>query len=386
MNFSVAVAIGDPALREEVLKALAAVSAGIADEDCWAADAADIVAAVKRSQPDVLVLGLEGLSEDIGETLKRIVSLQAAPRVIAVSRRAEPDAILKAMRSGASEFVYPPFEGAFAEACQRIAESCRRREPELQSLGRVLGFVAAKGGCGATTLACHAAAHLREGSKKSILLADLDSYSGLVGLLMQVAAHHTVADALQNLHRLDVTLWKAMVLQAACGVDVIPAPAAPFDFGASLRKLPQLLRFWRAQYDLTILDFGHGFTPLLAEVAEWVDTVAVVCTNEVPALRQAKLLLQGLGQRNCGTNRVRLIINRMPKRTEIQLPELERIMNYPIQATLPNDYKSLADAYTEPHLLSASHPLGTHMAQVAAQLAGMTLPEPKKGFRLSLFH
>jgi len=127
-----------------------------------------------------------------------------------------------------------------------------------------------------------------------------------------------------------------------------------------------------------VVDFGHGLTPLLADLMEWIDTLAVVATNEVPALRQAKLLVQGLAKRNFGTKRVRLVINRMPKMPEIQVPELERIMNFPIEATLPNDYKSLAEAYSEPRLLTSTHPLGRQMAKVAAQLVGLSLPEPKK--------
>ena len=188
----------------------------------------------------------------------------------------------------------------------------------------------------------------------------------MAGLLLQIAPHYSLADALQNLHRLDFTLWKGLVSTAASGLEVIPAPPAPFDPGTVTRNLSHLTRFWRSQYDLTVLDLGHGFTPLVAGLVEWIDVLAVVTTNELPALRQAKVLVQGLTQRNYGTRRVRLVINRMPKRSDIQVPELERIMGFPIQTTLPNDYHSLAEAYAQPKLLESTQ-LGFGLAKLACE-------------------
>jgi hypothetical protein len=83
---------------------------------------------------------------------------------------------------------------------------------------------------------------------------------------------------------------------------------------------------------------------------------------------------------------VRLIVNRMPRRPKIQLPELERLMSFPIQATLPNDYRSLAEACMEPRLLAADHPLGAQMAEVAAQLAGLPAGGRKKTRWLSFLN
>jgi pilus assembly protein CpaE len=383
---TVAVAIGDQALRKQIVGALRSLRATIADEDCWQPETAELVAGIARLHTGIVLLGLGGLNGDPGELLTRIAALKAPPRVIAVNDSADPVAILKAMRSGAAEFIYPPFESGFAEAFNRVLADCLKQQPAPEaSLGRTIGFVSAKGGCGATTLACHAADYLRRVHRKCTLLADLDLCSGMAGVLLQISPHYSVADALQNLHRLDLTLWKAMVSVTPDGLDVIPAPPPPYDLGPSSRKLSHLLRFWRSQYEITVADFGHGFTPLLADLVEWIDVLAVVSTNEVHALRQAKLILQGLEQRNQGAKRVRLVVNRMPKRPEIQVPELERIIGFPIQATLPNDYKSLAEAYAHPSLIEHTSFLGAHMAELAAVLAGIPAGRATKHRRFAIF-
>jgi pilus assembly protein CpaE len=378
-----AIAIRDQALRQQVLDALQPLPAKVAELDCTGTGGAELLASIARLRPGIVLLGLCGLPADAGEVLAQIAALEHAPLTIAVNDSADPASILKALRAGAAEFVYPPFDGAFAEAFERVAaESLKKRPAAEAALGRIIGFVSAKGGCGATTLACHSADYLYRTRHKQVLLADLDLYSGMAGMLLQIAPHYSLADAVQNLHRLDLTLWKAMVSVAPSGLEVMPAPPPPYDLGSASRELSHLLRFWRSQYDLTVVDLGHGFTPLLAELVEWIDVLAVVTTNEVPALRQAKFLVQGLAQRNYGTRRVRLVINRMPKRPAIQAPELERIMGYPIQTTLPNDYKSLAEAYAQPRLLEPTSFLGGHMANLAAALAELA-PEPgKKNRRL----
>jgi pilus assembly protein CpaE len=379
-SVSVALAIRDKALRQQVLEAIQSVPAMILDQDCPATSQEELLASVTRLRPGIVLLGLSDLPGDASELMARMASLDPAPLIIAVNATADAASILKAMRSGAAEFVYPPFDGAFSEAFHRVAADCLKKSTAAGSAeGRIIGFVSAKGGCGATTLACHSADYLHRSRRKHVLLADLDLSSGMAGLLLQIAPHYSLADALQNLHRLDFTLWKGLVSTAVSGLEVIPAPPAPFE-GTAARNLSHLMRFWRSQYDLTVLDLGHGFTPLVAGLVEWIDVLAVVTTNELPALRQAKVLVQGLTQRNYGTRRVRLVINRMPKRTEIQVPELERIMGFPIQTTLPNDYRSLAEAYAQPKLLESTSFLGRHIANMAAALAEIA-PEPVKKSR-----
>ena len=55
-------------------------------------------------------------------------------------------------------------------------------------------------------------------------------------------------------------------------------------------------------------------------------------------------MAQNLAGRGFGANRVKLVINRMPKRPPIRLPELEKIMGLPIHSVIPNDYQVLSEA------------------------------------------
>ena len=138
-----------------------------------------------------------------------------------------------------------------------------------------------------------------------------------------------------------------------------------------------MLRFWRTHYDLTLVDFGHGITPALLDVLDSIDTLVVVTTNEVLALKQAKQMILSLAARNFGANRVKLVINRMPKRAQMQLPELEKVMGHSIYAEIPNDYAPLNEAYSVPRLLDAGSELATQIGNFAARLIGVAAQEKK---------
>ena len=379
---TVAVAVAELKLRRQVMEALQKVSVPVLGENCAGDSLDELVASVERLRPRILILGLTELPADPFLVLALLLKLDPAPSIVVVNDCAEPEIILKAMRAGAAEFVYPPLGSpAFSESMRRVIVNCGRVVREERSAGSVVGFVSAKGGCGATTLACHSSRYLRQTAKKEVLLADLDMASGITGPIMQAVARYSLDEALQNLHRMDLKLWKALVATAPSGVDGMPAPPDIAGAQPMTKKMPQMLRFWRMQYDLTILDLGHGMAQPLLDVLDSIDTLVLVATNEVPTLRQAKQMIQALAARNFGANRLKLVINRMPKRAQIQLPELELVMGHPIHSAIPNDYERVNEAYSEPRLVDPNCDLGTQIGKFAANLAGITTTEKKpRGF------
>jgi pilus assembly protein CpaE len=297
------------------------------------------------------------------------------------------------MRAGASEFLYPPLEGQLAEALSRAAAECEREGTRRLPGGRIVAFLSAKGGCGATTLACHVAGYLHKKFKKRVLLADIDFVSGNAGLLMGTDQRYNIMDALDHLNRLDLTLWKSLAASTAEGPDFIAAPLEPVELAGRVESLTALMRFWRSQYDYTIADLGHGLTPATCALLNTFDSLTLVTTAEMPALRLAKQIIGTIGRSgigpmdgplNAGASRLRLVVNRMPRRAPIQLPELERIMGFPIYSVVPNEYQLLQEAYAEPKLLDPDSTLGIPIAALAAKISGA--PQgPKKARRLGLF-
>ena len=100
-----------------------------------------------------------------------------------------------------------------------------RRRDGAKGNGKSFGFFSAKGGCGATTLACHVAAELGRAQQK-VLLADFDLDAGMVAFITKTKAVYSILDAVNNLHRLDISYWKALVSNGIPGVEIVSSPMA----------------------------------------------------------------------------------------------------------------------------------------------------------------
>ena len=104
---------------------------------------------------------------------------------------------------------------------------------------------------------------------------------------------------------------------------------------------------------------------------EEIDEVCLVTTLEVPALHQSKQIIQTLLDSGYGKNRIRLVLNRSPKRLDITPGELEKMLGVPIFFMVPNDYPELYETYAEGRMLNRNSDLGKQIAKLAAKLASL---------------
>jgi len=137
-----------------------------------------------------------------------------------------------------------------------------------------------------------------------------------------------------------------------------------------------VLSFARPQYDWTLVDLGRSLTRMGMAALEEIDEACLVTTLEVPALHQSKQIIQTLIDSGYGKNRIKLILNRAPKRLDITPGELEKMLGTPIFATVPNDYPELYETYAEGRMLSRTCELGKHITKLATKLANLEEEKP----------
>ncbi len=381
--FTAALMIANNELREAVTTALHQMPSRILFGQAITEEAKNFLHNFSEQKPDVVLLDAKLIPGPLEPFLKMVRELPVKPVIIAVNSSADPELILSAMRSGASEFLFPPFGEDLNQAIDRRISEQRRTREAVGRHGRVVGFLSAKGGCGATTVACHVAADLQRQSNSDILLADMDMHSGMVHFLMKAKSQYTVLDALNNLHRLDRNYWKALVSNGTPRLEIIAAPDP-----VTMREMPdpehlrKVLSFVRTQYDWSLVDMGSNLDYLGLSILDDVDELCLLTTFEVPALHRAKQIMQKLVDSGYGRNRLRLVLNRVPSRTEVTLVEIEKLFGWPIYALLPEDGPALYEAYSEGKLLPVSANLSKHVSRLTRKLTGMSEPKQKGMFRL----
>lgn len=333
---------------------------------------------IERMRPEVMFVDISELRDPLDQVIRGIRSTSVSPFVLTLNTGAGTDMILNAMRAGAAEYLFPPFAEPLRAALERIGNERRNATQLVRRGGHTIAFMSSKGGCGATTIACHTAVELPAQSKGKVLLADLDFDAGMVGFLLKTKSAYSISDAVKNTQRLDESYWKAIVSNGIAGLEIINAPPPSSRQALKPEQLRFVLSFVRTQYDWIVLDLGRSLSPSTTSAIEEVDDLFLVTTMEVPALHQTKVIVQKLTESGYGRNRLHLILNRAPKRFDLTLQELESMMGVPIYASIPSDYIPLNESYSEGKLIGRGTSLGKHFTRLAMSIAGVS--DAKKKF------
>jgi len=347
-------------------------------------DVSNFLDRLERMRPDVVLVDISGWREPLEGLVASIKAAAGDPMIIALNTSAQADAILSSLRAGINEYLFPPLQDTLRKALER--RSVEKSRGRVKGSGKSIGFVSAKGGCGATTLVCHVAAELGRMNQK-VLLADLDLDAGMVGFITKTKSVYSILDAVNNLHRLDISYWKALVSNGIPGVEIVSTPLAlaskqqPKD-----DQMRQILAFARPHYDWTMVDLGRSLSRMCMAALDEIDELCLVTTLEVPALHQSKQIIQTLLDSGFGKNRVKMVLNRAPKRLDITPGELEKMLGTPIYFMVPNDYPELYETYAEGRMLNRNSELGKTMTRLAGRLANMDDESPTNGKkRFALF-
>jgi len=369
---TIGLAIENRDLWEQTQACLGALPFRIIVQHQDVGDVSNFLDRLERMRPDVVLVDISGWREPLEGLVSSIRAVTGDPMIIALNTAADPSAILSSLRAGINEYLFPPLEEPLRRALEkRSAERSRKRDGATKGSGKSMAFVSAKGGCGATTLVTHVAQELGRQNLK-VLLADLDLDAGMVGFITKTKSVFSLLDAVNNIHRLDISYWKAIVSNGIPNVEILSSPLAlatkaqPKD-----EQIRHVLAFARPHYDWTLVDLGRSLSRMAMAALEETDEVCLITTLEVPALHQSKQIIQTLLDTGYGKSRIRMVLNRAPKRLDITPNELEKMLGVPIFAMVPNDYPELYETYAEGRMLNPGSELGKQMAKLAAKLASI---------------
>jgi pilus assembly protein CpaE len=324
---------------------------------------------------DVLLLECGDLNVPLDSLVTKLRANSIYPLLIALSESARPELILHVMRAGFHEFLFPPFQDGLQKTIVNRVETTRSLGSGKD--GKVAAVFSATGGCGATTIACHLAREIARQSLSEVLLADFDLYSGMVQFMMKTKSSYTLADAFDNLHRLDASYWRALVSNGTPRLEVITAPDA-----ATTRVFPvpdqilKVLEFLRQQYDWTILDLGREPDHSAMRVLDDIDQILLVTTLDPASLHRSREIIRKVEARGFDALRLRLIVKDSPTCHRVSIQEVESSLGWPVFSWLRNESEALSEACSQGRLLAASSRQNQQFASLARKLAGLPEPEP----------
>jgi pilus assembly protein CpaE len=324
----------------------------------------------RQLKPQVVLLDLSSDLAAATELVRFISQMTPPVQVVGLHVNNDPAAILQSLRAGAIEFLYSPFDLATQrEAIARLRRMCAVESPAQPETGTVVAFASSKPGSGASTVATQTAFSLHRLTGKRVLLADFDLTGGTIGFYLKLSHNYSLVDALQHAEHLDLALWNSLTVNYG-GLDILPAPAAPYADAIDGARLRVLIDHARQMYDWVILDLPSVFQRTALMAISECESAFLVSTGELPSLHltvKALKLVENLG---FPRDRFRVLVNRVDKRVDIGVADMEKLFGTPVHAVLPNDYFSLHRVVTLGQPLGAEGDLGRSIENIATRLCG----------------
>ena len=337
-----------------------------------------------RSNPTPNLILVETLlpTEEIPAALERLAEVcDAATRLIVLGHVNDVVLYRELIRSGVSEYIVLP---ASAQSIVSAITELFAAEGAAP-IGRTIGFVAAKGGAGASSVAHNVAWAISQSLRQDVLILDMDFAFGTAGLNFNQDPPHGIADAIGANQKVDQTLLDRLSSKAANHVSLLTAPVVldtTFDFEE--RDFEQIIELSQKSTPVVILDIPHIWSAWVRHTIATIDEVIIVAEPDLANLRNAKNLSDTIKALRPAESEPLLVLNRVgiPRRPEIAAGEFASSVECRLLGQIGFDAATFGTAANNGQMVAevaANHRANDVFRAIGMHVTGRTTPERVTG-------
>jgi pilus assembly protein CpaE len=335
---------------------------------------------VLHEAPELVIFDASDVEPGEAELVDRLARHYPDASFILLTREPQQELLIRAMRAGMREVLpLPLVHRAFHEAMDRIeieAGITRTRD------GKVLAFIACKGGSGATFLSTNLGHALAALGEKKTLLIDLHGQFGDAALYVSdQKPAMTLSDVCSQIERMDGAFLESCLVHVAPNYGILPAADDPnHTVEMKPEHIETILRVARQHFDYILLDVGRQIDAISLRALDTADAIYPVLQLALPDIRDGRRLLDIFRSLGYPSERTRLIVNRYEKGGKLRLADLEQALGAPVLHTIPNDYIAATDSVNQgvPVLETSRHSaIARSLADLVEVLTDCRVPESK---------
>lgn len=288
---------------------------------------------IRKSRPPVVIVGFDANADYAIRLGPQIAAELPGVTLVALSEKTDPERIRAAMRSGFREFLVLPEDANLLRKAVREAATV---DVDDGHSGQVIAFIGSKGGCGVSSLSINLAAEISQ--IEQVCVIDLDFSMGDVAAFLDLQPSNSIHDLLRNLGRLDERMLRGSVAVHPSKVHVLSQPTELI--GTDEVKGDDVLRILSVAadaYKYVLLDCGGRIDEATMTACSVADLVFIVCTPDVPSVKNAWRRMQLMDRLGLERDAVRLIVNKWEKTTELSHQDIETNLGIPVAATITYD-------------------------------------------------
>jgi pilus assembly protein CpaE len=330
--------------------------------------------------PGLVIIDASDVDPADADLLERMTRHYQSAHFMLLSGQQQPDLLIRAMRAGVREVLHLPLvHRAFHEAMDRIAATAG---VALMRDGKVLAFIACKGGSGATFISTNFGFALATLADKKVLLIDLHGQFGDAALYVSdQKPTMTLSDVCSQIARIDGPFLESCLVHVAPGFGVLAAADDPAQAKeAKPEHIDTILRVARQHYDFIVLDVGRQIDAVSLRALDNTDAIYPVLQLALPDIRDARRLLDIFRSLGYSSDNIRLLVNRYEKGGKLRLQDLHSALGAEVVHTIPNDYVAVTDSVNQgvPVLqLSRSSAAARSLSELVELVTARRIPESK---------
>ena len=298
-----------------------------------------IIRQLQESRADVVIV--EVPSQSAQRAIRAIELIRATTQIaiFASGDMTRPANIVASMRNGASEYFdcSAGYE-VLLEALTRFS-SLRTRALGGAGKARVFTFLSAKGGAGCTTAAVNTALALQK-SHGDVVLVDF-ARMGHAALHLNLRPPFGVLDALQNLHRMDVSLLDGFMTTTKEGLHLLAGPQQPDPNEPTPGELARLFDLLVNHYRFVIVDASSRLDRTTKLLSDLSNAVLVIAQTDVVSLWSVGRIRSFLEEGD-KRDRIHIVLNRYKKVSGFGDKEVQQYTNCKVIWKIPNAFHAVA--------------------------------------------
>lgn len=331
--------------------------------------------------PNLILVETSLPPEEIPAALGQLAEVcDASTRVIVLGHVNDVFLYRDLIRSGVSEYLVLPVDaqtvvGAISDMF--VAD-------DAAPIGRTIGFLPAKGGSGASTVAHNVSWAAAQTLRQEVLIVDLDLPFGTAGLDFNQDPPHGIADAVFAHEKIDATMLDRLMSKAATNISLLAAPGSldqVYDFDEA--DFEQLLEITQTNMPIVVLDIPHQWNGWVRKTITTLDEIVIVAEPDLANLRNAKSMVDMIkGLRPNDADPI-LVLNKVgvPKRPEISPAEFATALGIELVGQIPFEAALFGTAANNGQMIaevSSGHKINETFRDISFRATGRGQSQTKK--------
>lgn len=313
--------------------------------------------------PDVILMDINMPDIDGITATEQVRARSPHIQVVILSVQGDQNYMRRAMLAGARDFLTKPPMGdelisairragemshmeRTKGASQKVAMSAATGSPSSMGgfspapKGKIVVVYSPKGGTGCTTIAVNLAIALNNEDTRAVLV-DGNLQFGDVAVFVNEQGKNTILDIAPRVDDLDVeTANDILIRHEASGIRILAAPQRPEQAEqVSPDQFGKVLQYLQRMFAYVVVDTSCILTDVILSAVDLSDVVVLITTQEIPAIKNSRLILDLLTTMGIGKEKIVFAMNRFDKRIAITPERVSENLKHEVSVVIPLDEK-----------------------------------------------